>query len=54
MYCPNLPEYAVAVHGVGRLGGVVTTANPLYTADELAYQLNDAEATYVLDRTDVP
>ena len=48
MYCPNLPEYAVAVHGVVMLGGVVTTANPLYTADELAYQLNDAEATYVL------
>jgi acyl-CoA synthetase (AMP-forming)/AMP-acid ligase II len=48
MYCPNLPEYAVAVHGVLLLGGVVTTANPLYTADELAYQLNDAEATYLL------
>jgi acyl-CoA synthetase (AMP-forming)/AMP-acid ligase II len=48
LYCPNLPEYAVAVHGVVMLGGVVTTANPLYTADELAYQLNDAGATYVL------
>ena len=48
MYCPNLPEYAVAVHGVVMLRGVVTTANPLYTAAELAYQLNDAEATYVL------
>jgi acyl-CoA synthetase (AMP-forming)/AMP-acid ligase II len=48
MYCPNLPEYAIAVHGVVMLGGIVTTANPLYTADELAYQLNDASATYVL------
>jgi acyl-CoA synthetase (AMP-forming)/AMP-acid ligase II len=48
MYCPNLPEYALAVHGVMRLGGVVTTANPLYTADELAYQLDDADATYLL------
>jgi acyl-CoA synthetase (AMP-forming)/AMP-acid ligase II len=48
MYCPNLPEYAVAVHGIMMLGGVVTTANPLYTADELATQLNDAGATYVL------
>jgi acyl-CoA synthetase (AMP-forming)/AMP-acid ligase II len=48
MYCPNLPEYAVAVHGVVMLGGVVTTVNPLYTADELAYQLHDAGATYVL------
>jgi acyl-CoA synthetase (AMP-forming)/AMP-acid ligase II len=48
MYCPNLPEYAVAVHGVMLLGGVVTTANPLYTADELAYQLDDADAAYIL------
>jgi acyl-CoA synthetase (AMP-forming)/AMP-acid ligase II len=29
MYCPNLPEYAVAVHGTLMLGGVVTTANPI-------------------------
>ena len=48
MYCPNLPEYAVAVHGVELLGGIVTSANPLYTADELAYQLHDAGATHVL------
>jgi acyl-CoA synthetase (AMP-forming)/AMP-acid ligase II len=48
MYCPNLPEYALAVHGVTMLGGVVTTANPLYTAEELAYQLDDADATYIL------
>jgi acyl-CoA synthetase (AMP-forming)/AMP-acid ligase II len=48
MYCPNLPEYAMAVHGVMLLGGMVMTANPLYTADELAYQLHDAGATYVL------
>jgi acyl-CoA synthetase (AMP-forming)/AMP-acid ligase II len=48
MYCPNLPEYAVAVHGPMMLGGVVTTANPLYKADELATQLDDADATYLL------
>src|SRR5262245_57164636 len=48
IYCPNLPEYAVAVHGVIMLGGMVTTANPLYTAEELAHQLNDAGATYLL------
>jgi acyl-CoA synthetase (AMP-forming)/AMP-acid ligase II len=46
--CPNLPEYAVAFHGVVMAGGVVTTANPLYTADELAAQLQDAGAAYVL------
>jgi acyl-CoA synthetase (AMP-forming)/AMP-acid ligase II len=45
MYSPNLPEYAAAVHGILMLGGVVTTANPLYTPDELATQLQDAGAT---------
>ena len=48
VYSPNLPEYAVAIHAVATLGGVVTTANPLYTADEFASQLNDAGAKYLL------
>ena len=48
IYLPNLPEYAVAFHAVARLGGVNTTINPLYTADELAKQLNDSQAKYLL------
>src|SRR5919109_4765231 len=40
-FAPNLPEYAVAFHAVARLGGVNTTANPLFTAHELARQLRD-------------
>ena len=44
LYSPNLPEYAVAVHAALSLGGVVTTANPLYTAEELARQLEDSGA----------
>ncbi len=47
-YSPNLPEYAVAFHAVSTLGGINTTINPLYTADELAYQLKDAGAKYLL------
>jgi acyl-CoA synthetase (AMP-forming)/AMP-acid ligase II len=43
-YAPNLPEYAVAFHGVATVGGVNTTANPLLTADELAVQLRDCGA----------
>ena len=43
-YAPNLPEYAVAFHGVATAGGVNTTANPLLTADELAAQLRDCGA----------
>src|SRR5215510_16134919 len=44
IFSPNLPEYAIAFHGVVMIGGVVTTANPLNTSDELASQLNDAGA----------
>ena len=43
-YTPNLPEYAVAFHGVASAGGVNTTANPLLTVDELALQLVDSGA----------
>ena len=44
IYSPNLPEYAVAFHAVSLLGGVVTTANPLLTPDELRVQLQDSGA----------
>ncbi|QIR37159.1 AMP-binding protein [Tolypothrix sp. PCC 7910] len=42
IYSPNLPEYAIAFHAVATLGGIITTVNPSYTAEELIYQLNDA------------
>ena len=45
---PNLPEFAVAVYAATTLGAIVTTINPLYTAEELARQLTDANATYLL------
>lgn len=48
IYSPNLPEYAVAFHAVSLIGGIVTTVSPLFTADELATQLNDAGAKYLL------
>ncbi len=48
VYMPNLPEYAVAFHGVARAGGRCTTANPLYTPRELAHQLRDSEAKMLL------
>ncbi|MGH3099529.1 MAG: AMP-binding protein, partial [Thermoleophilia bacterium] len=43
-FAPNLPEYAIALHGVATVGGVNTTANPLLTAEELAVQLRDCGA----------
>lgn len=48
IYAPNLPEYAIAVHAVASLGGITTPVNPLLTTGELACQLNDAGATYLL------
>ncbi|HSP10693.1 MAG TPA: 4-coumarate--CoA ligase family protein [Candidatus Dormibacteraeota bacterium] len=41
---PNLPEYPIAFHGVATAGGINTTLNPTYTADEIAFQLNDSRA----------
>jgi acyl-CoA synthetase (AMP-forming)/AMP-acid ligase II len=48
IYSPNVPEYATAFLGVSMLGGINTTINPLYTVDELAHQLMDARARYLL------
>ena len=48
IYSPNVPEYAIAFHAVASLGGINTTINPLYTADELAKQLNDSKARFLL------
>jgi acyl-CoA synthetase (AMP-forming)/AMP-acid ligase II len=48
VYMPNLPEYAVAFHGVASAGGMCTTINPLYTANELAHQLEDSGARLLL------
>ncbi|HEU0169488.1 MAG TPA: 4-coumarate--CoA ligase family protein [Chloroflexota bacterium] len=48
LWSPNLPEYAVAFLGVAELGGIVTTANPLYTAGELNKQLLDSKATHLV------
>ena len=48
IYSPNVPEYAVIFLAVAALGGINTTANPLYTADELATQLRDSHARFLV------
>jgi long-chain acyl-CoA synthetase len=45
---PNLLQYPVALIGALRAGLVVVNVNPLYTADELAFQLEDAGASAVV------
>ncbi|MDX6652078.1 MAG: hypothetical protein QOJ38_859 [Solirubrobacterales bacterium] len=48
VFMPNLPEYAVAFHGAASAGGKCTTMNPLYTANEVAHQLEDSGARMLL------
>ncbi|NPA06312.1 MAG: 4-coumarate--CoA ligase family protein [Chloroflexi bacterium] len=48
IFSPNLPEYPAVFHGVLKAGGIVTTANPLYTAQELHHQLVDSGAKYII------
>jgi acyl-CoA synthetase (AMP-forming)/AMP-acid ligase II len=48
IYSPNVPEYAVLFLAVAALGGINTTVNPLYTAGELAKQLQDCRARFLI------
>jgi len=45
---PNIPEYGIAFHAVAMLGGINTTINPLYTAEEVGHQLVDAGARFLV------
>ncbi|KDR85394.1 hypothetical protein GALMADRAFT_234245 [Galerina marginata CBS 339.88] len=40
LFSPNHIDYATTVWAVHTLGGIITPANPSYTADELKYQLS--------------
>ncbi len=44
---PNIPEYAVVFHGAAVAGGSATTVNPTYGADEVRFQITDADASMI-------
>jgi len=44
----NSPEYAIAFHAIARAGGTITTVNPTYGADEVAYQLKNASTNRII------
>jgi acyl-CoA synthetase (AMP-forming)/AMP-acid ligase II len=48
LFSPNLPEYAVAFYAAVKLGGIITTINPICTAAEVSKQLKDARAKFLL------
>lgn len=48
---PNSLQYPIAMFGALRAGLIVVNINPLYTADELAYQLNNSGAETIVVMT---
>ncbi|GAB3568909.1 4-coumarate--CoA ligase family protein [Amycolatopsis endophytica] len=48
LFAPNSPEWIAAFHGILRANAVVTSANVLYTATELAHQLVDSGASLLV------
>ena len=48
IYLPNMIEYPIVFYGVAFIGGVCTTVNPLYSAQELARQLWMSGAKYLV------
>jgi long-chain acyl-CoA synthetase len=53
LFLPNVPIYASAYYGAMMAGGVVVNYSPLYTVDELAWQVEDS-GTQLLVTLDVP
>ncbi|MFP4452713.1 MAG: long-chain-fatty-acid--CoA ligase [Desulfobacterales bacterium] len=51
IFLPNLPHYPEIFFGILKAGAICVTCNPLYTASELNYQLNDsgARAVFCMD-----
>ncbi|MFZ2178797.1 MAG: AMP-binding protein [Rhodococcus sp. (in: high G+C Gram-positive bacteria)] len=47
LHSPNVPAFAAAFHGILRAGGVATTINALYTAEDIAKQLTDSGAKFL-------
>ncbi|KAI0698949.1 acetyl-CoA synthetase-like protein [Cerioporus squamosus] len=48
IFSPNHVDYIVALWAVQKLGGIVSTSNPMYTADELTYQLQLVKARMLI------
>ncbi len=51
IFLPNIPHYPAIYFGILKAGAVCVTCNPMYTVEELKYQLSDAgaKAVFVMD-----
>lgn len=45
---PNIPEFAIVFHGAAVAGVAVSTINPTYTAEEVAFQLRDSGSSLLI------
>ena len=45
---PNLPQMIITFYSVTKIGAIVVTTNPMYTAREIQHQLNDSGAETVV------
>ena len=48
IFAPNSPEFALAYLGAAAAGGIITTISPLAPMDDLAKQLQNSRARYLL------
>uniref|UniRef100_A0A0K8SSC0 Luciferin 4-monooxygenase n=2 Tax=Lygus hesperus TaxID=30085 RepID=A0A0K8SSC0_LYGHE len=49
---PNIPEYPVAILGIMEAGMVVTGINPIYSSEEILFQLKDSGSNVVIVHPD--
>ncbi|KAF8133973.1 hypothetical protein EV363DRAFT_1430490 [Boletus edulis] len=52
IFSPNHIDYLVAVWAAHRLGAIVSGANPLFTPDELAYQIQAIKASVIITHSE--
>jgi acyl-CoA synthetase (AMP-forming)/AMP-acid ligase II len=48
IFAPNVPEYAVAFHGIAAAGGTATTINSLFSESDVRSQLQDSGARFLV------
>lgn len=52
IFAPNDVDFAAIVYGVFYAGGIVSPANPAYSADELSFQLTNSGSKAIVTTTD--
>ena len=48
LFLPNCPTYLIYYYGILKAGGTVVNYNPLYTLEELTFQLRDSETELLI------